>query len=58
MKIAIFSDSHGETETMCDVVEKEKPDMIIYLGDGIADAEQLNVKYPMCSRYLCLPALW
>ena len=46
MKIVIFSDSHGDVDTMCGVVEKEKPDMIIYLGDGIADAEQLNEKYP------------
>lgn len=46
MKIVIFSDSHGDAKTMCGVVEKEKPDMIIYLGDGIADAEQLNAKYP------------
>ena len=46
MKIVIFSDSHGDAETMCGVVEKENPDMIIYLGDGIADAEQLNEKYP------------
>ena len=46
MKVVIFSDSHGDAETMCGVVEKEKPDMIIHLGDGVADAEQLNKKYP------------
>ena len=46
MKIAIFSDSHGDIETMRIATEKEKPDMIIYLGDGIADAEQLCKKYP------------
>lgn len=46
MKILILSDSHGDVHTMCDVVEKEKPDMIIHLGDSIADAEKLNDKYP------------
>jgi len=46
MKIVIFSDSHGDVETMCVVVKKEIPDMIIHLGDGIADAEQINDKYP------------
>ena len=46
MKILIFSDSHGDVDIMCDVVEKENPDMIIHLGDSIADAEQLNNKYP------------
>ena len=46
MKILILSDSHGDVETMCGVVENEKPDMIIHLGDSIVDAEQLNNKYP------------
>jgi len=46
MKILIFSDSHGDSETMCGAVEKEQPDMIIYLGDGIADAEEVSQKYP------------
>lgn len=46
MKILIFSDSHGDVEIMCEVIEKEKPDMIIHLGDSIADAEQLSNKYP------------
>ena len=46
MKIVVFSDSHGDAETMCSVVENEKPDMIIFLGDGIADAEQLSEKNP------------
>lgn len=46
MKLLIFSDSHGDVDIMCGVVEKEHPDMIIHLGDSIADAEQLNNKYP------------
>ena len=46
MKILIFSDSHGDVDIMCGVIEKEKPDMIIHLGDSIADAEQLQNKYP------------
>ena len=46
MKICIFSDSHGDSGTMCGVVEKERPDMIIYLGDGIEDAEELSRRYP------------
>jgi len=46
MKILIFSDSHGDSTTMCGAVEKERPDMIIYLGDGISDAEEVSQKYP------------
>jgi len=46
MKILIFSDSHGDLKTMCDVAEKEQPNIIIYLGDGIADAEEVGRRYP------------
>ena len=46
MKILIFSDSHGDIHTMGAAVKKEKPDMIIHLGDSIKDAEQLNSIYP------------
>ena len=37
MKVVIFSDSHGDVEIMVQVIEKEKPEMIIHLGDGKAD---------------------
>ena len=46
MKILIFSDSHGDIDTMREAVENEKPGMIIHLGDSIKDAEKLNAKYP------------
>ena len=45
MKILILSDSHGDVDIMCGVVEKEKPDMIIHLGDSIKDAEKLTNIY-------------
>ncbi|MDR1663503.1 MAG: YfcE family phosphodiesterase [Clostridiales bacterium] len=46
MKMLIFSDSHGDVETMRGIVNKEKPDMIFHLGDCITDAKQLNEEYP------------
>jgi len=46
MKILVFSDSHGDVETMCAVVENEKPDMIVHLGDFITDANKLGARYP------------
>jgi len=46
IKILICSDSHGDVDTMCGAAEKEKPDMILYLGDGIADAEELSAQSP------------
>jgi len=45
MKILIFSDSHRDSTTMCIAVEKEQPDMIIYLGDGIADTEEVSRRH-------------
>jgi len=46
MKILVLSDSHGDFATMCDVVENEQPDMIIFLGDGIADADKISQEFP------------
>jgi putative phosphoesterase len=45
MKILIFSDSHGDVETMRSVAALEKPDKIIHLGDSIEDAEVLRILY-------------
>lgn len=46
MKTLVFSDSHTDTDTMCYVTEYEKPDLIIHLGDHIADADKLAALYP------------
>lgn len=46
MKALIFSDSHGDVATMRGVVEKERPDVILHLGDGFADAERIGEEYP------------
>ncbi|MCK5129192.1 MAG: YfcE family phosphodiesterase [Clostridiales bacterium] len=46
MKIIVFSDSHGDTESMSATVIKEKPDMIIHLGDNLKDAQKLNMLFP------------
>ena len=54
MQILIFSDSHGDVETMCTVVRKENPDVIIHLGDHITDADTLSEKYPDIKMYKVL----
>lgn len=46
MKLLILSDSHGDVGTMLDIVEKEKPDEIIHLGDCWRDAETLSFACP------------
>lgn len=42
----VLSDSHGDVGTMIDVVEKERPDEMIHLGDCWQDAETLSFAYP------------
>jgi len=46
MKIAVFSDSHGELELMNSAVAGYRPDMVIHLGDFSGDAHELKRKYP------------
>lgn len=42
----IFSDSHGKFERMRRAVLKERPDLIIHLGDGAFDLRRLQSEYP------------
>lgn len=46
MKILVFSDSHGDTANMVEVIEREHPDRVFHLGDHIRDAEELEWAYP------------
>ncbi len=45
-KIVIFSDSHGDVQSMVQVVKKEEPDLVLHLGDCMRDAERLKEAYP------------
>ena len=46
MKIAVFSDSHGDKESMKLLIGKIEPEMVLYLGDGIDDIRALEKEYP------------
>ena len=46
MKILVLSDSHRAMHEMRKAVQKEKPDMIIHLGDHLLDAEKLSEEFP------------
>lgn len=46
IKLLIFSDSHGDTGVMLEIVEKEAPDEIIHLGDCLRDAETVAFAFP------------
>ena len=46
MKIAVFSDSHGSIDGMCSAIKTYKPEMILHLGDGVRDVEEIERLYP------------
>ncbi len=51
MKIQVFSDSHGGQPVMINAVNKEKPDVIIHLGDFISDFKALSEQFPRIEAY-------
>ena len=46
MKWIVFSDSHGVAENMIRAVEREKPDLCFFLGDGERDLDALQRRFP------------
>ena len=46
MNILVLSDSHGNISNMEEAVEREKPDMILHLGDCWRDGERLHDRFP------------
>ncbi|MGE5328177.1 MAG: metallophosphoesterase [Deltaproteobacteria bacterium] len=48
MKVIVFSDSHGKTDAMIDIISNNNADKIIHLGDLVKDAEMLEYEYPDC----------
>lgn len=45
MKILVLSDSHGNFNAIYDITEKEAPDLIIHLGDGAKEAEDIGYAF-------------
>lgn len=46
MKVLVFSDSHGNTHYMEEAVQRDKPDLVLHLGDINPDARALQAKFP------------
>ncbi|MGE4353003.1 MAG: metallophosphoesterase [Oscillospiraceae bacterium] len=44
MKIAVFSDSHGDISAMLAAVRSFSPDLILHLGDHTGDADELTAE--------------
>ena len=51
MKIAVFSDTHGNTARMLEAVRALKPDALIHLGDFEKDTEPLRREFPDIPLY-------
>ena len=51
MKIVVFSDSHGDKESMKLLIDKLEPEMVIFLGDGIDDILAIESEYPNLRTY-------
>ena len=46
MKILVMSDSHGNTNAILSAINKELPDYIIHLGDGVNDTSVIKANFP------------
>lgn len=51
MKICVFSDSHGFPEPMIKAIEKEKPFLCFFLGDGERDLKAVQNVFPSLPFY-------
>ena len=54
MKILVFSDSHKTVADLYDVIEREKPNCVLHLGDHLSDAEDLQYAFDKIPFY-CVP---
>lgn len=46
MNILLFSDSHGDVETMARITAAEQPDLVLHLGDHDRDLQALQQRFP------------
>ena len=53
MLLAVFSDSHGAVRPMAAAVEQYHPDCVLFLGDGVWDAERVRKMFPE-TRFIIL----
>ena len=46
MNILVFSDSHGDVETMAEITARWRPDQVLHLGDHFSDMVKLHQRFP------------
>ena len=51
MKILVFSDTHGKTEKMYEIIKQNKmnTDLVIHLGDNYKDIDYIRNFFPECA---------
>lgn len=52
MKAVVFSDSHGNSQNMMEIMQTEAPDMCIFLGDGYRDILAVQKAYLVCDYHI------
>lgn len=45
--LAVFSDSHGDIDSMETVIRRVSPDLVLHLGDYARDADALRCTFPV-----------
>ena len=51
LRVAVFSDTHGNTFPMLEAARRERPDVLIHLGDHDRDALPLRAEFPDTPLY-------
>ncbi len=51
MRIVVLSDAHGYVKPIEKAIEKSKPDVVIFCGDGASRAEDISYLYPEIKFY-------
>ena len=46
MKVLVLSDSHSAVKQCINIIELEKPDRVLHLGDCVEDFNKIQQKYP------------
>lgn len=52
LQIAVFADTHLNTARMLEAVRRERPDILIHLGDHAGDAKVLRREFPELPLYV------
>lgn len=58
MKICVCSDSHGNQDGLQEIIQREKPETILFLGDGQRDWEHVDLPLGTVFAAVCGNCDW